>query len=100
MFNTNDQTNNVTVKNEIPFKDKYPSFFIRVSSVKTETFINKYPWLKDTHNEININNGEFIGVIHKGISGFIVEGHDYYVWFVDNDDHHRYLEVVLVNRVV
>jgi hypothetical protein len=34
-----------------------------------------------THNKFSINNGEFFGIIHKGLSGLIKKDENYRFWY-------------------
>lgn len=81
---------------EVPIRQKYANFRIFVRSFELE--VAPY-WLpKDIYKVININNGEFIGIIHNGISNFIVPGQYYRIWFEQKYSDSKYLNVVFIDE--
>lgn len=98
MFNTVENNSPVNISTEIAFKDKYPSFTIDVKSVEIE-LASEWSWKKDTHKKITLNKGEFVGIIHNGMARFIKEGLTYNIWFWRRDNHDRFIEIALINKV-
>lgn len=100
MFNNIESKNITNVTNEIPFVDKYPMIKIYVEKVEISDIGEDLCWLRHTHKSVNINNGEFIGVIHNGLSGLLKNGNVYIIYFDRPDKRFdRYVEILNVNKV-
>jgi len=70
--------NNVLI--ESSFKDKYPSFKIFVRDVELKDPPKDYIH-REYYKTIVINEGEFVGIIHNGLSNLIKPPNVYRIWF-------------------
>lgn len=100
MFNSVENNLATNVTNEIPFVYKYPYIKIYVEKVEISEVTSDISWLNKTHKSVNINNGEFIGVIHNGLSGLLKNGNVYIIYFDRPDKRFdKYVEILNVNKV-
>jgi hypothetical protein len=83
----------------LDFKSKYPSFSIIIEKLTVEDIPENLCWvIKKTHKYVTINDGEFIGVIHSGLSGLLKVNINRFrtIWFSRPDGYDRYIEIMLV----
>lgn len=83
---------------DLDFRSKYPWFTILISELKIEPIPEEWCWIAKTHKYVTINGGEFVGVIHNGLSGLLkVNTYNFRkIWFSRPDGYDRYIEIMLV----
>lgn len=86
--------------NTVKYKDKYPSVVLSVRNIDILDIDEDSPisFLRHQHKEISINNGSVKFIINKNLAG-IVDCGKYRFWYVCDDQHKRYITLLMVERI-
>ena len=99
MFNSHYIEQSTTLKNEIAFRDKYPTVVIDINKfdIVEITKDSNISFLKDEAKQVVINdNIKF--VIHKDLTGLIQKG-KFRFWYSRPDNFDRYVKLLMVESV-
>ena len=99
MFDSHNTQQSTTIKNEIPFRDKYPTVVIDIDKfdILDITEDSNISFLGNESKQVVIN-GNVKFVIHKDLTGLIQKG-KFRFWYSRPDKFDRYVKLLMVESV-